>query len=951
MLLIGRSIEIPLNNHDGEVLVVDVDDLASTENENAIISILTNEAAPLRLYLEFAREYFEIGMNLEFERCLRAAAAVSASGQPLSRDPQICEVLYTLATYYIDVARGMSGSSLAKIDAGDKDYSYIVQQATECVNKADNIDSRNIWVIIAKGNLFLLLNKVDDAARQFKTAVELDACSIAAHMGLASASVMKGDYKVGLECYQKVLCLGPDLKSDVRVSIGICYFKLHMLPEARKSFERALELDARNDLALLHLAVIDWNEARLQNSENELREAAKKLNRCFEENPLNPLTLLLMGERALFAKEYEKVDLFYQLILENASSPSIKFDAYALKAKCLHSEGNYREANEFYAKACEGAKTALNLYGLGKTYIFLAIEYFSKLQAVFAAEGKGKPDDRGFIDEPFAQLELASVYESQDSKTSLADLEKAKEYFQKCLETFSDDMESDLSITVLYNLGRLKEEQGDLEGAEKIYNDLLEKRPAYIDARLRIASIMINSGKVADGRTIIKEAIEIDKKAISAYLLLGNSLYEDKSSRDNLTGARKVFEEVLQTINKHEPYAFVGNINVVFARLDPKNRDTHIRRAFEFFDKALRLDPKNVYAAAGIAIGLVETGRLNPAREVLSQIQECATNIPMTAVNLAHVLVELGQFKSAITLYEKVLKRFYENRNALIFQCLSRAYYIVAKSSKDPAAMLKSLDYIQRAVHIEPSKMALWYDLALVKQQYAQVLNEQPSDKRSLTLLHKAMKGLEVSRKTFTFLSENVDERKRGYDVKHAKERASYCKDVTRISEKKIHETDILERQKEERLRAIRDDQMRLAKEKEEKERAYREEEERKRSEIEKKRRELMQKMQIENEKSREMDQAEEPPKKSSKRAKDDFISDNERNSDSGAPDEGERKPKRSKSGKPRQLKRKRVVGSSDEDERKETKKAGKASALSTEFVDSDEEVEEPPASNPDDIE
>ncbi|KAJ3118807.1 hypothetical protein HDU96_008531 [Phlyctochytrium bullatum] len=50
----GRTIEIPIKNSE-EVIVVDVDEVANNEHESAtIINILSGEAAPLRLYLEFA---------------------------------------------------------------------------------------------------------------------------------------------------------------------------------------------------------------------------------------------------------------------------------------------------------------------------------------------------------------------------------------------------------------------------------------------------------------------------------------------------------------------------------------------------------------------------------------------------------------------------------------------------------------------------------------------------------------------------------------------------------------------------------------------------------------------------------------------------------------------------------------------------------------------------------
>ncbi|KAI8833048.1 hypothetical protein BC829DRAFT_448805 [Chytridium lagenaria] len=686
-----------LNLNSEEVLVVDVDDLSSNENENAIIDILTTESVPLRLYLEFAREYYNIGMKLEFERVLKAGANVGgsyfvlklwnfngkASGQ-YGRDPHYCEVLYTLATYYIDTGERNERPSLTLLDGG-KDLNFTVQLATEFVNRADQIDNKVIWIVIAKGNLFLVLKRVEEALKQFRTALELDNSNIVALMGLASSSVAKGDFKTALEYFQRVLCLHPDLKPDVRVAI-----------------------DPKNDDALTCLSILDWNEARLSNSEEKLLEVANRLNEAFDVNPLNPLTLLMMGERSLFAKEFEKLELLVNLCLQQTNSKGLRGDAFALKAKALHSQGLYRESLEFYQKAVDGnPDSPVHHFGLGEIYIFLGY-----LHAIDLLKSTSK-------DVPI------EIYNNIGALFfTSGQLDKAEEFFNRGLDESVDGslMETESSVTLMYNLARHKEEKGDLEDAEKLHRAILAKHPAYTDS-------------------------------------------------------------------------------------------------------------------AGIGIALVEVGRLSQAREVLSQIHESASNMPTISVNLAHVLIELGQTKSAVTL----------------------------------------------AVKLDPGKMALWYDLALVKQQYAQVLNEQPSEKRPLDLLRKATKGLEVSR---SFLGDRADTQHPGYDVKHAKERASYCKDVARVSEKKIHETDVLEKQKEERLKAIKESQQKIALDKIEKERLQKEEEERRKAEIERQRRELMERVQMDNVKIREQEQLEEV-RKASKRAKED-ESDGEKQSDGE-----ERKPKK----------------------------------------------------------
>ncbi|KAJ3191335.1 protein required for normal CLN1 and CLN2 G1 cyclin expression [Irineochytrium annulatum] len=485
--------------------------------------------------------------------------------------------------------------------------------------------------------------------------------------------------------------------------------------------------------------------------------------------------------------------------------------------------------------------------------------------------------------------------------------------------------------TIQFNLARVLEDMGDFDRAEKLHRTILDTHPAYVESTLRLAHILLTRGKMAEARNMIQGAVEADRKNILASLLLGHYFVEDKSlGMNRFKEARRVFEELLQKVDKHEPYALVGNINLIFSKIDQKNRDTHARRAFEFFDKALKLDNKNVYAAAGIGIALAEVGRLPEAREVLSQVQESSSNMPFISISLAHVLVELMQPKLAITL---VLKRVYENKSSYIWQCLARAYYIIAKSEKDPEAMLRSLQCIQRALRIEPGRFALHFDAALVKQQYAQVLNEQPIEKRSLAMLKKAVLGLEASRRMFSALGEAAVPSP-GYDLKQAKERATYCKDVLRMSDKKIHETEVLEKQRQERLEMIKQEKIRADREKAEKERIAKEEEQRKKEETLLKRTEAKEKMRLANEAA--IVAAKNEKERSAQKGADDFIA----NEDKSEDEDGEGKKRRS-SGKTKKppAKRKKIVNSSDEEgETKRKREKGKASQLSSEFIEDDDD-------------
>lgn len=143
--------------------------------------------------------------------------------------------------------------------------------------------------------------------------------------------------------------------------------------------------------------------------------------------------------------------------------------------------------------------------------------------------------------------------------------------------------------------------------------------------------------------------------------------------------------------------------------------------------------------------------------------------------------------------------------------------------------------------------------MALIEQQTSQSLNEQSLEQRSIEALKLGLERLDSSEKYFKFLGQQDPNMKYGYDVKRASERAIYCKGVKKVSEKKIHETEVLQRQREERLLEIKSKMEKDAlKQRVQQEEQLRLQQERE-IELTKQRKELMEKVQLENERNRIM--------------------------------------------------------------------------------------------------
>ena len=83
---------------------------------------------------------------------------------------------------------------------------------------------------------------------------------------------------------------------------------------------------------------------------------------------------------------------------------------------------------------------------------------------------------------------------------------------------------------------------------------------------------------------------------------------------------------------------------------EKQKRSNMYTKAVEFFDKALQLDPKNAYAAQGIAIALVEDKKdIKTALSIFLKVRETVKD-PGVFVNLGHVFAESRQYRKRLNI-------------------------------------------------------------------------------------------------------------------------------------------------------------------------------------------------------------------------------------------------------------------------------------------------------------
>lgn len=411
-------------------------------------------------------------------------------------------------------------------------------------------------------------------------------------------------------------------------------------------------------------------------------------------------------------------------------------------------------------------------------------------------------NDDGFLNkEPIAlnaYLVLSKLYETRDIHQSLSYLTKAidsrkqinkdvplevynnigvfqflKQNYDEAAMSFQSALDKvdslvstdtaqpgDLKISLTYNLARSKEISNESESID-IYKSLLNDAPHYFSAKLRILFLdSISTNKLAKSEIKLEidellklNALDLEIRSFYGWFVknFGKKL---GLKPDADTDHQK---ETLVKYDSHDCYALISlaNIYCILARdskTDEKKKKYYVR-AIELFAKVLSVDPKNVYAAQGLAISYIENKDLMKGLDILRKIRDSLNDISVY-LNLGHVSLELKEFGKAIENYEIALGRFTDGRDSKIHSFLGRAWYLRAHNEKNLDYYRKGIEYAQNALDFASgSHASLKFNLAYIQFQIAEFVSKTPVETRSLEDIESAISGLQSGIETLKLLA------------------------------------------------------------------------------------------------------------------------------------------------------------------------------------------------------
>ncbi|PYH40654.1 putative RNA polymerase II transcription elongation factor (Ctr9) [Aspergillus saccharolyticus JOP 1030-1] len=345
-------------------------------------------------------------------------------------------------------------------------------------------------------------------------------------------------------------------------------------------------------------------------------------------------------------------------------------------------------------------------------------------------------------------------------------IELARTMFQSALDACvkSQGQESELDTdalvtTISYNLGRTYEAADMPDDAKKVYDGLLARHADYTEANARLTYIALRQSPTDEGPKKMAKLYEADATNLEVRALFGWYLSKSKKRAANLAEdhEQRHYKHTLQYYDKHDRYSLTGMGNIHLAAARDMRRDTDqdkekrrkmYERAVEFFDKALQLDPRNAYAAQGIAIALVDDKKDHAsAVHIFSKVRDTLRDASVY-LNLGHVYAELRQFTRSIEHYEAALSRD-RARDAQVLACLGRVWLLKGKQEMNLQAMKTALDYAQRAHAVAPGQVHLEFNIAFVQNQIASLTYGLPETQKTVQDVEDAASGLHSAVETF----------------------------------------------------------------------------------------------------------------------------------------------------------------------------------------------------------
>ncbi|OBZ82827.1 RNA polymerase-associated protein CTR9 [Choanephora cucurbitarum] len=530
----SKTIEVPLQHE--QVLEVVCNDLPVKSAE--LTDIFRQESVGLPYYRMLAIEYYQQN-KIEQSIDVVQAGLTTASQSPHTVPRHKLPLLTLIATLHM---------RLAKKETNDTQRQHYLDTATQFINEADRIHNQYEPTFVIKGNLYILLKRLDDASRSFNMVLEKRPSCIPALLGRAKIQYHLQQYKLALKTYQTALKFSRNKFSGVEIRLGIaqCFAQLKMYAEAKQALKRCIALGG-HATALIMLAILELNESKQPGPDQQtsLRHGLTHMQQAHQANTRHPAVLNMMANHFFLTRDFEKTMAAASRALKYASNNHTKAEASYQIARAHHQMQEYDHAYTFYSQALElQPDHLLAQFGMGQMQLkrnnyTTALDMFEKLHksepecieiikvlgSLYGLMGKKEKSLTLFNkllqstqDDPLLAIEMAEMQEEKDNKHSL-------EYYEQALglldhlspeDTASQDRLKQIKPELLNNMAVMHQRLGNLTDAEHYYGLAIQETEKREDKDLQL-TMSYNLARLYEDSLETEKAMAIYRKIIQDH--------------------------------------------------------------------------------------------------------------------------------------------------------------------------------------------------------------------------------------------------------------------------------------------------------------------------------------------------------------------------------------------------------------------------------------------------
>ncbi|EDK47343.1 conserved hypothetical protein [Lodderomyces elongisporus NRRL YB-4239] len=759
--LLAEAVLAIYQNHDDEAMEI-FDRVLKLDHSNCFallgkahvtLSKLNNYTLALKLYQQVLllnpvmKPDPRLGIGLCFWFLKDEKMAKQSWERALEIDPKNikAKIFLSLTKIYATLNNSLSDEQFLK------DYKECLQEVSQ-LHKGNVTDSTILLVLVS---YYFAKQEYDTVERVVK--------HISQHI-IGDSSVSKSATLITkLSKHQQIVL------SECSTWLARVQFAREDFTQASKLFQEAIKFNDQNLVAKLGLGQSQFNRGSIEEASLTYESILRTNVDCLEAN--YSLGILYAKQQLDSRRKKELaiqvLERYIRLSNNRGLSSASKNDAHMLLNKEPITLNAYLTLSKLYED------TDLNQ---SLTYLTRAADARKKL-------GKKIPleiyNNLGVF--KFTKQNFAGAAES--FQLALDELNAATEFKSADGEDVLIDLPQDLKISLSFNLARSKEVSNENE-AYQTYESLIRECPNYFSAKLRILFLScISESRLSTDeiKTEIDELLDLNVLDLEVRSFYGWFVKNFGKKLGMKPDSDVEFQkDTLVEFDKHDCYALLSlaNIYCVMARDLKNSSSTELKkknyyiRAIELYTKVLTVDPKNVYAAQGLAIACIENKESFKGLDILRKIRDSLNDISVY-LNLGHVLCEVKQFGKAIESYELALARYTDGKDVKILSFLGRAWYLRASNEQNLQFFKRALEYSRQALeHTRGSKSALLFNIAYVQFQIADFVSKQPVHHRQPQDISDAIDGLQDAIQTLLQLASE-DEKHPPYPKDELRGRAN----------------------------------------------------------------------------------------------------------------------------------------------------------------------------------